>query len=237
MDTAQSHDFALMKLSAATHSINNDQRRIPLEIMSKSDNNFELVIPGNAAVVPPGDYFLFAMNASGVPSIAEIIRIQSIFGEVALADVHGGYVSANARGRMNSRSTTVGTNEVFKLLPVGGQVALQSVHGAHVSTMRYGSVQATTTTLAGWESWDMQSFGDISYSFLGAHGMHLSSQNDGSLTADRTRALSWESFVLEDPDPTQQITISGTTGNYLSADAQGNVTAAFDEADDNAIWT
>ena len=63
---------------------------------------------------------------------------------MALADVHGGYVSATARGRMNSLSTAVGANEVFTLLQVGDQVALQSAHGKYVSAMRYGSVRATT---------------------------------------------------------------------------------------------
>ncbi|MDC0434552.1 DUF1929 domain-containing protein [bacterium] len=237
MDTAQSHDFALVRTSASTHSTNNDQRRIPLEVMAHSGNDFELIIPANAAVAPPGDYFLFAMNASGVPSVAEIIRIQSVFGEVALADVFGGFVSADINGEMNTTATSIGPNEVFTLSQAGDKVALQSAHGQYVTAFRNRSVRATASVVAGWEQFDMNSFDDTSYSFLGAFRRYLSSNSDGVLKANPRQAGVAESFALVDPDPVQQITILGNSGNYLSADIQGNATATSDEADGNAIWT
>jgi galactose oxidase len=75
MDTAGSHTFALIKASAVTHSVNNDQRRVPLEIASQNGSTFSLQIPSNTNVILPGFYFLFAMNADGVPSVGATIRI------------------------------------------------------------------------------------------------------------------------------------------------------------------
>lgn len=75
VDTSGAHTFALVRASAVTHSVNNDQRRIPLSIVSKNGNSFSLKIPANKNVSLTGYYFLFAMNSNGVPSIGEDIRI------------------------------------------------------------------------------------------------------------------------------------------------------------------
>ena len=83
----------------------------------------------------------------------------------------------------------------------------------------------------------MNSFDDTSYSFLGAFRRYLSSNGDGVFRANPRQAGVAESFALVDPDPVQQITILGNSGNYLSANIQGNATATSDEADGNAIWT
>lgn len=67
--------FALMRLSAATHSTNNDSRRIPLEPISTAGTSYTLVLPG-AAIALPGTYYLFVMDAAGVPSVAETIAVE-----------------------------------------------------------------------------------------------------------------------------------------------------------------
>ena len=75
MDSGGPHTFALVRLSAATHAVNNDMRRVPLRVVTSSPRGlFRLKSSFNPAVVPPGDYFLFAMNSEGVPSIAATIR-------------------------------------------------------------------------------------------------------------------------------------------------------------------
>ena len=67
--------FVLMRLSSVTHTVNNDQRRIPLQIQSTSGNSYTLAIPSNPGTVLPGYYWLFAMNAQGVPSVAAVVLI------------------------------------------------------------------------------------------------------------------------------------------------------------------
>jgi galactose oxidase len=67
--------FSLIRMSTVTHSINTDQRRIPLTPTAVSGNTATLRIPGDPGVVIPGPYLLFAMDADGVPSVAATIRI------------------------------------------------------------------------------------------------------------------------------------------------------------------
>ncbi len=67
------NSFNLIRLSSATHSVNNEQRRIPLSFTS-AGTAYDLEIP-DRALLPPGYYMLFALDGAGVPSIAEILKI------------------------------------------------------------------------------------------------------------------------------------------------------------------
>jgi galactose oxidase len=75
MNTDGSHTFALVKASAVTHSVNNDQRRFPLPVVTQLGSTFSLKIADNPNVALPGHYFLFAMNANGVPSVGVTVRV------------------------------------------------------------------------------------------------------------------------------------------------------------------
>ena len=67
--------FALVRMVSATHSVNTDQRRIPLSF-SGTGGNYQLAIPADRGVVLPGNYMLFAMDSGGVPSVARTINIR-----------------------------------------------------------------------------------------------------------------------------------------------------------------
>ncbi|WP_185783612.1 galactose oxidase-like domain-containing protein, partial [Croceivirga lutea] len=66
-------EFSLIRFSAATHSTNNEQRRIPVQF-SNNGGSYNVNIP-NQNLLPPGYYMLFALDDNGVPSIAETIQI------------------------------------------------------------------------------------------------------------------------------------------------------------------
>ena len=68
--------FALVRLSAVTHSVNNDQRRVGLVIRSASAGAYKVSIPSDAGVMIAGDWMLFAMDSAGVPSVAKIVRVR-----------------------------------------------------------------------------------------------------------------------------------------------------------------
>jgi galactose oxidase len=68
--------FALIRMSAVTHSLNNDQRRIPLTPVARHGTTYELRLPASAGVLLPGNYMLFALNAQGTPSVAKFINIR-----------------------------------------------------------------------------------------------------------------------------------------------------------------
>lgn len=76
VDSSNAHSFVLMRLGSSTHTVNLDHRRVPLTIVSQSAATFTLQIPPNPIHVPPGYYWLFALNANGVPSIAVTLQRQ-----------------------------------------------------------------------------------------------------------------------------------------------------------------
>ncbi|WP_264354767.1 discoidin domain-containing protein [Pseudarthrobacter sp. MM222] len=75
--------FSLVRMSTVTHTVNTDQRRIPLTAISVSGNTASLRLPADRGVLVPGTYMLFAMDSNGVPSVASTIRINSSGGSEA----------------------------------------------------------------------------------------------------------------------------------------------------------
>ncbi|MFF3402358.1 discoidin domain-containing protein [Streptomyces sp. NPDC002659] len=67
--------FALVRAGAATHSTDNDQRRVPLTPRQTDTRTYEVTVPADPGVALPGTYFLFALNAQGVPSKAAILNV------------------------------------------------------------------------------------------------------------------------------------------------------------------
>ncbi|WP_455362107.1 galactose oxidase early set domain-containing protein [Streptomyces sp. SYSU K21746] len=83
--------FSLVRTGAATHSTDNDQRRVSLRFRETGAGSYELQVPADPGVVLPGRYTLFALNDEGV---GEFAGGQRFGGErvevlVELADVAG----------------------------------------------------------------------------------------------------------------------------------------------------
>jgi len=67
--------FDLLRYGESTHSVDNDQRRVPLKIVSSSGDTYQLAIPSDPGITLPGPYMLFAMAANGTPSVSATIDI------------------------------------------------------------------------------------------------------------------------------------------------------------------
>jgi YVTN family beta-propeller protein len=67
--------FSLVRMGSTTHTVNNDQRRVPLQFTTAGINAYAVQVPSNPGIALPGLYMLFAINADGVPSVARIVRI------------------------------------------------------------------------------------------------------------------------------------------------------------------
>jgi galactose oxidase len=67
--------FALVRVGAATHTVDTDQRRIPLTPISATDGHFRLKLPADGGTVVPGNYLLFALDAEGTPSVGRMLNI------------------------------------------------------------------------------------------------------------------------------------------------------------------
>ena len=67
--------MSLIRYGSATHTVNTDQRRIPLTLTSAGTNSYKVTIPNDYGIALPGFWMLFAMNGNGVPSMAVSIKI------------------------------------------------------------------------------------------------------------------------------------------------------------------
>lgn len=77
--------MSLVRASSATHSVNNEQRRVPLSFDVNAPRNYSVKMPSRN-LAPPGNYMLFAMNAAGTPSISKVVRVGDAFVAPLLAD-------------------------------------------------------------------------------------------------------------------------------------------------------
>ncbi|MGM1062268.1 discoidin domain-containing protein [Saccharothrix sp. Mg75] len=67
--------FALMRTSSVTHSVDNDQRRVPLVPQLVGPNSYRVTVPADPGIALPGSYLLFALDANGVPSVGKPVRV------------------------------------------------------------------------------------------------------------------------------------------------------------------
>jgi hypothetical protein len=63
-----------MRLGAVTHSVDMDQRYVPLSF-SAGAGTLTATGPANANVAPPGPYMLVVVDAAGVPSVAKMVTV------------------------------------------------------------------------------------------------------------------------------------------------------------------
>ena len=64
-----------MRLGAVTHSVDMEQRYVPLAF-TRGSGTLTATAPLNANVAPPGMYMLFAVDANGVPSTARMVTLK-----------------------------------------------------------------------------------------------------------------------------------------------------------------
>jgi len=64
----------LVRLGAVTHSVNMEQRYVPLGFTA-GGGSLTATAPANANLAPPGVYMLFLVDATGVPSVARMVTL------------------------------------------------------------------------------------------------------------------------------------------------------------------
>ncbi|KAM0692376.1 hypothetical protein Q7P36_008577 [Cladosporium allicinum] len=85
-------EASLVRICSASHTVNTDQRRVPLDLThlasGRSSHLYKIRLPNDAGIIIPGYWMLFIMDKDGTPSIAESILVK------ARADSEGGRLSA-----------------------------------------------------------------------------------------------------------------------------------------------
>jgi hypothetical protein len=64
----------MLKMGSATHTVDFDQRFMPLHFQSLGPVVFA-TLPASANLAPPGYYMVFVFNEAGVPSEARIVKL------------------------------------------------------------------------------------------------------------------------------------------------------------------
>lgn len=69
--------FSLVRIGSVTHSVNSDQRRVPLTPRIEG-TTVVLPILADSGVMLPGAWYLFAVSAQGVPSVARTVYVKQV---------------------------------------------------------------------------------------------------------------------------------------------------------------
>ncbi|KAI1828686.1 hypothetical protein F4861DRAFT_488807 [Xylaria intraflava] len=70
--------FALIRYGSVTHTVNTDQRRVPLSVVGVSGSTYVVDLPVDPGIMIPGYWMLFAIDGAGVPSVATRIKILDV---------------------------------------------------------------------------------------------------------------------------------------------------------------
>ena len=73
-DAGAIRKVGLVRLGAVTHSVEMDQRYVPLAFRA-ANGTLTLTGPPNVNIAPPGPYMLFIIDAAGVPSVARMVTV------------------------------------------------------------------------------------------------------------------------------------------------------------------
>jgi hypothetical protein len=65
----------IIRCGSVTHSFNPDQRLIGLKFRRESSDKLAIRCAPNSNIAPPGSYLLFAIDANGVPSVGQQMRL------------------------------------------------------------------------------------------------------------------------------------------------------------------
>lgn len=152
--------FALVRLSAVSHTVNHGQRRIPLRFSVAGEGRYQVDLPSNPSVILPGSYMLFAMNERGVPSVAHMMHINGTEApQLALIDSQISSVGSPVRLAVEASSpkkgelrfSARGLPEGLSIHPETGLISgLPSHPGQFVSIISVSNSIAATSTQVLW---------------------------------------------------------------------------------------
>ncbi|WP_426574008.1 carboxypeptidase regulatory-like domain-containing protein [Aquihabitans sp. McL0605] len=139
-DAADVTSVALIRLNAATHAWDQNQRYETLSF-TRSGSTLTAAAPGNGNIAPPGVYQLIIKNTAGVPSVAKMIKIDSasalvpgsVTGVVtdqnsspisgATVETSGASTTTDATGTYTLANLSGGEHEVVASAPGKAQVS------------------------------------------------------------------------------------------------------------------
>jgi galactose oxidase-like protein/carboxypeptidase family protein/flagellar hook capping protein FlgD len=142
---------AILRPCAATHAIDMNERYVPLTHRPGSvAGTLSVDAPANSNLAPPGYYMLVIRNASGVPSVASWIRIDSsgnlapgtISGRVTATGSGNGIAGASVSYNGGATTSDAAGNYLLGNVPPGEHIVTASASG-------YASISKSETVTPG----------------------------------------------------------------------------------------
>ncbi|GGU36608.1 hypothetical protein GCM10010274_25040 [Streptomyces lavendofoliae] len=140
----------LIRPAAVTHSSDPNQRFVDLPLSVIDDRTVDLNVTANPNLAPPGWYMLFAVDANGIPSVAQWVHLGGPAATAAQAE-------RSAHAHDFAGSLAAAPKKPLKkrdFAPVGPRVAGCDRHygtaGVCVPTVFPRSVKATTRARCAW---------------------------------------------------------------------------------------
>lgn len=150
--TAQANRIAkvaLVRLSSVTHSVDQEQRYVPLTF-TRGDGILSARAPVNANIAPPGYYMLFIIDSDGVPSVAKMVQVLRTSSDAALVgwwnfDEGSGNTAVDTSGYNNNGEMR--NDADFGAGKVRNALNLRGTNNSYVRIPRSSSLDTVTSRI------------------------------------------------------------------------------------------
>ncbi|GBD47840.1 galactose oxidase-like domain-containing protein [Methylopila sp. Yamaguchi] len=144
--------FSLVRMSATTHSVNSDQRRLSLAVRKTGANAYAVSAPSNPGYLLPGNWMLFGLDAAGTPSVAKIVHVSP--NRVASMVSPGTIVASAGAGLLVQPNVVpLSTDTIFSAVGLPSGMTVDRKTGAiSGAPSAAGAFQATLVATAGGQT-------------------------------------------------------------------------------------
>jgi hypothetical protein len=133
--TAAVGQVVLSRLPSAQHITDSDARTIRLGY-TKSGTTITATAPPSGVIAPPGYYYLFVINTSGVPSVARIVKVGNAADATPTVNLYGSDNPPPPSGGSATQPTNSSYINQPPPLPFGGWIIGLIAAGAGIPAMR-----------------------------------------------------------------------------------------------------
>ena len=230
-DAANISQVTLLRAASTTHTNDMSGRFLRLNFV-KTSTGLNVTMPANANLAPPGYYLLFILNATGVPSVGNMVQLSTA--AVTNGTVTG-TVTNNAGAPIQGASVTSGGNGVitgsdggYTIAVPAGSATLTAALGGYQSALETVTVTAGASTAASALQLQPVNPGSVTGQVVDGSGNGLSGASVASSgLATVTAAGGTYSFSNLPAGPT---TITASMTGFQSGTANVTVVAATSTA-------
>jgi chitodextrinase len=148
-DAASITSVSLVRTAAVTHSFDESTRRVSLPF-TVANGVLTVQAPANGAAAPPGNYMLFIVNGSGVPSVASWVHLPAPYEDTVPPTTPTGLTATSTTASSVGLSWTASTDDVavtgYNILRNGVQLGTSTTTSYTDSTVASSTSYTYTVT-------------------------------------------------------------------------------------------